>query len=334
MKDSLGSSNDSLASTQSTTTITIKKPYVPKSKQRILPPPPKPRQSKASITFDVKLNDLNDDDTKLDEEDEIKSSNLNTQQHQDHQVKLFESEIFNFKPSISSSVNLNHESTMPLPPPPPPLPPFMTSSTMSSTLPLPNIPSPPPPPPFITDSTTLPPPPPPPPPFLGLSDELSINKPPKQSSQPVPLLFSSDSFKNELKLAKTTPKSASSKTKNQLKPIDNSAAHNRSFDINEIKTFKFKSNSRVNVKERPSLGSQNMNPWDSLMNEIRSNGGNKLKKVSDTPTSKSSKHMKFNNDDNLVRDLNQILSQRSQFFKDDDDNESSDDESWSGFVNN
>lgn len=54
--------------------------------------------------------------------------------------------------------------------------------------------------------------------------------------------------------------------------------------------------------------------------------------------------MKFNTDtyennsgggSDLFRDLNHILSQRSQYFKKDDEDESSDDEgSWSGYVEN
>jgi hypothetical protein len=109
---------------------------------------------------------------------------------------------------------------------------------------------------------------------------------------------------------------------------------NKSFDLNEIKNFKFKNSANQEKKElRRSLISQNTNPWDSLMNEIRSNEAvNKLKKV--TSSEKKSKHMKFNSDffesdSNLVRDLNQILNERSQFFKEDDDeNNSSDDDSW------
>ena len=69
------------------------------------------------------------------------------------------------------------------------------------------------------------------------------------------------------------------------------------------------------------------------MNEIRSNEAvSKLKKVNNSE--KKSKHMKFNldcfdNDSNLVRDLNQILNERSQFFKEDEDeNDSTDDDSW------
>jgi len=69
------------------------------------------------------------------------------------------------------------------------------------------------------------------------------------------------------------------------------------------------------------------------MNEIRANEAvSNLKKVSNSE--KKSKQMKFNldcfeNDSNLVRDLNQILNERSQFFKEDEDeNDSTDDDSW------
>ncbi len=109
---------------------------------------------------------------------------------------------------------------------------------------------------------------------------------------------------------------------------------NKSFDINEIKNFKFKNSGNKEIKEqRRPLILQNKNPWDSLMNEIRSNEAvSNLKKVSNSE--KKSKQMKFNldcfeNDSNLVRDLNQILNERSQFFKEDEDeNDSTDDDSW------
>ena len=105
------------------------------------------------------------------------------------------------------------------------------------------------------------------------------------------------------------------------------------FDINEIKTFKFKKCSErksSNVKRHQREIKQN--PWDSLMNEIRANPCDKLKKVDSDD--KSSKQRKFSPDhidyeniqgSQLIRDLNLILSQRSHFFNDhEDDNDSSD----------
>ena len=100
------------------------------------------------------------------------------------------------------------------------------------------------------------------------------------------------------------------------------------FDLNEIKTFKFKKlNKTVNKRQN---NKKSENPWDSLMDEIRTNPCGKLKSIE-----KSSKHRKLSADNlslanfqgsQLIRDLNLILSQRSQFFNDNDEENESEDE--------
>jgi hypothetical protein len=155
---------------------------------------------------------------------------------------------------------------------------------------------------------------------------------------PPPILFSLEKFKAELQKAKTVQKPLATQTPNE-NTYSGSKSSNKSFDFNEIKTFKFKKLERKESR-LPLVASQN--PREMLMDEIRSNaGGNKLKKVSSSD--KKSKLMKFNTDNyknnsggsDLFRDLNNILSQRSQYFKKDEEDESSDDEgSWSGYVEN
>lgn len=283
---------------------TIKKQYVPKSKQRIIPPPPKPRPTnhiehsvKNAISFEIKLDDLNQTD--LNEEVE---SNLIDK-------KMSESDILSFNPSISSSINIENNEQNFMPPVPPPLPPLFMVSSIIKQLPISDLPS---------------------------IPSLPLNSIQQQSNIPIQLPFNSEMFKNELKNFKNPHKS-----NNKIKSVEKKT---KSFDINEIKNFKFK-NSALEKKEQrePLFISQNVNPWDSLMSEIRSNaGGTKLKKVIDSDDKSNSKHMKFNTendyngDSNLVRDLNQILSQRSQFFKEDDDEDcdSTDDESWNGISEN
>ena len=247
---------------------------------------------------------------------------------------MSESDLFQLKPILSSSLNSKQEF-------PDDFHSFnvlytnqlnkQTKSSISQPLlPLPSTPPPP---------SQLPPPPPPPPPlslFLSSSNaQLSSKKSPPLSNflnpdleKFKPDISSSEIFKNELGKAKNVLTSE----KQIIEEKKNSSI--KSFDINEIKNFKFKNLENKEIKEqRRPLILQSKNPWDSLMNEIRSNEAvSKLKKVSNSE--KKSKHMKFNldcfdNDSNLVRDLNQILNERSQFFKEDEDeNDSTDDDSW------
>jgi len=110
------------------------------------------------------------------------------------------------------------------------------------------------------------------------------------------------------------------------KPIKNSCSPVE-FDLNEIKTFKFKKNLKRGQNGKlvcKNIG--NDNPWDCLMNEIRTNPCGKLKKVG---------HLKFSADhldyanfqsSQLIRDLNLILNQRSRFFNDNEEDDDSSDE--------
>ena len=102
------------------------------------------------------------------------------------------------------------------------------------------------------------------------------------------------------------------------------------FDLNEIKTFKFKKGSKRSQAKAGGKGSGgSSNPWDCLMDEIRTNPCGKLKKVV------AAGHRKFSADNldyanfqgsQLIRDLNLILSQRSRFFNDHDEDDDSSDE--------
>ena len=138
---------------------------------------------------------------------------------------------------------------------------------------------------------------------------------------------------------------------NSNKRPSNQSQQKIEFDINEIKTFKFKntnrsasssSSSSKNGKKTTSSQLSNepiANSWDSLMNEIRSNAVNsRLRKVNDDAASGSeshaaigSKQRKYSDSlgSNLLRDLNFILNQRSKFFRQDDDVENFSGGSWS-----
>lgn len=252
----------------------IKKPYVPKSKQRILPPTqikkkpavvtPSLEQSvvdkKSAVSFEIKLDDTSK------------------------------------SPSIPSMV------PMAPPPPPPPMPDFF-GSTISQCI-----------------APSIPPPPPPPPLFFQATPEPVIKAPPP----PPPV---------------ATP----------LKTIEKNVTE---FDINEIKTFKFKkrSNSKIssdNQARSEPLPNNVTNSWSSLMNEIKT--GRKLRNVSTTSEEgttesaakrKSSSHNKQLPSSKLELDLNAILTQRSKFFSladdeddDDDENGSLSDSSWNTSTN-
>jgi len=310
----------------------IKKVFIPKSNQRIIPPP-KVRQTQANGKLKGNSSNtfVNLDETKI-YATEISSSNL-------FPKIISESELFQFKPTISSSIHTkqefpNHSPNLVLlsTSQPTSMLPLQLSSTLTSPPPMPPPPPPPPPLFFTSTSTQIPS-------SKSISSSLSIisnfemNKFKAEIPKPpTSQLFSSELFKNELSKVKNFRKLE--KTFKEEKINSSNYTSNKSFDLNEIKNFKFKNSANQEKKElRRSLISQNTNPWDSLMNEIRSNEAvNKLKKV--TSSEKKSKHMKFNSDffesdSNLVRDLNQILNERSQFFKEDDDeNNSSDDDSW------
>jgi hypothetical protein len=118
----------------------------------------------------------------------------------------------------------------------------------------------------------------------------------------------------------------------QLKtPAPRPAKKSAEFDLNEIKTFKFKKSTSRGGKRQQQANKQTPadNPWDCLMDEIRTNPCGHLKKVESR-----GRHRKFAasgldygnfQGSQLIRDLNLILSQRSQFFNDDEDEDSSDD---------
>lgn len=206
-----------------------------------------------------------------------------------------------FSPLMSSSEIMNKTIDVPTPPAPPPLPDFFQPSTNK-------VPPPPPLPNELFSSPFLTPPPPPPLPNLLI---------PTTNKKTTP---ASDFLKE---LQEMSPQPA----KNSQKPEKKTSTE---FDLNEIKTFKFKTKSKSplgNVKRHQAKA----NPWDSLMNEIRTNPCEKLKKVDGKS---GSKHRKLSADNldlanfqgsQLIRDLNLILNQRSQFFNDhDDENDSSD----------
>ncbi len=202
------------------------------------------------------------------------------------------------------------------PPQPPPIPPC-PSGLLSHNLPN-GVPPPPPPPlvgsPFTTPSVPqllLPPPPPPPPPM------------------PVDYLNNSQSISELIKSNIEVSSKTHGRNENKNKP--------REFDINEIKTFKFNTN-----KQRKEIVAKRenkpTNTWENLMDEIRMNPSEKLRKVTETDKqSRINKHKALENynnmdsDSRLLRDLNQILNQRSKFFNEDDDddeNGSSSSEAW------
>lgn len=207
------------------------------------------------------------------------------------------SEMPEFSPLMSSSEIMNQTVDIQAPPPPP-LPDFFKPS---------KVPTPPP----LSSLGIFATPPPPPPPLPNLLIQITNKK-----STPA------DDFLKELKEMSPQPAKINQKPASKQAPTE--------FDLNEIKTFKFKTKSKSplgNVKRH-----QQVNPWDSLMNEIRTNPCEKLKKVDGKS---GGKHRKLSADNlelanfqgssQLIRDLNLILNQRSQFFNDhDDENDSSD----------
>lgn len=116
------------------------------------------------------------------------------------------------------------------------------------------------------------------------------------------------------------------------------------FDINEIKTFKFKKSLKTNDEQQGGPNSKNTrlstsattsdtSPWGTLMEEIRSNaGGKNLKNVTkDDSASGSSAPTANSEESKLVNDLNSLLKERSKFFvnnDDDDDDETSSESEW------
>ncbi|RNA29448.1 hypothetical protein BpHYR1_004927 [Brachionus plicatilis] len=233
-----------------------KKPYVPKSKQRILPP------------------------------------NLN------QKVKIFKKE------EKTSADCLNDEvvSNSPIPPPPPPPLDFLPNNSIKP-------PAPPPLPPNISNAP-LPPPPPPPP-----LDLLSSNST-KPSPPQAPLLISSKSEKH----AKLKENS-----KHNERPKENTKIE---FDINEIKNFKFKKSAKSPPKKEKITINQ-FNSWDTLMNEIRTNGGRRLKNITNEASDRKTKcDLDLPLKTKLELDLTSILSERSKFFNLDDEEGSESDASW------
>lgn len=182
--------------------------------------------------------------------------------------------------------------TIPIPPPPPapPLSTLQIDKKVDIEL---NI--------ISTKPIEIPIPPPPPPP----------------PAPPLPIidLIKKDNF--ELKQKKIEQNSKISKESTNVK----------SFDINEIKNFKF--NKSKKPRSPPKDRKPQENSWNSLMDEIKSaNASSKLRKVSlERKKSKS----KVNNDDlsesKLIRDLNLIIAERSKFFNENDEDDSSSD-SW------
>jgi hypothetical protein len=268
----------------STKIVSTKKPYVPKSKQRILPPSNQKNnkqtiisKSNKGICFDIKLNEL---------------------------------EISQINDSDSSSSAFSP----PLPPPPPPPPPPLPSNLFNNG----NL------------QAGPPPPPPPPPPFPMdlLSSKVPLAPPPPP---PLPILASL--------LIPLENKTLNHQEKKEPSPNNNKQSSKAiEFDINEIKTFKFRKSPRQRVPKENTSKKLESNSWDSLMNEIRSESAKgKLRKV-DRCDDKKFKHRKYNDsiDDTnenlgskLVRDLNLILSQRNKFFTEDDSSENdSSSESW------
>ena len=94
----------------------------------------------------------------------------------------------------------------------------------------------------------------------------------------------------------------------------------REFDINEIKSFKFKTGTKDAGKraQTPKIASSQLNPWDNLMDEIRKNPCTNLKKTDNKSSNKQRRNTEYNSS-KLLRDLNLILSQRKIFFDDNDD---------------
>jgi hypothetical protein len=303
--------NKSSSPTSSNSTLTIKKPYVPKSKQRILP---------SNFGTKKRLNTT--------------SSLSNT---------ITKSQIIEEK--LDQNGFKNSLTTLP---PPPPLMPFdlFTIDNKSSK----NNAPPPPPPPFPIDlfqneAVNLVPPPPPLPLFINSDD----SKDQKSNENKVPHILPNQkpaipilTLKDELLIKQ--PLKQIEKNQQQQQP-----PKQKEFDINEIKTFKFKkrSNSKISVNDTAPKP-KNTNSWSCLMDEIKT--GTKLRNVNNSKTQddgdlntnrKKLNSSNYGKSSKLEFDLNLILSQRSKFFNrndDEDDDEDDDgsfsDSSWNAALNN
>ncbi len=222
-------------------------------------------------------------------------------------IKLNELEISQINDGDSSS---NFSPPLPVsPPPPPPLPSNLINNNNNNNK-------------NVQAGPVLPPPPPPPPLPINLLSSTKVPlAPPPSLSLLIPL---ENKSLNQQDKKETTLNN----NKQSSKVIE--------FDINEIKTFKFRKSPRQRVPKENTSKKSESNSWDSLMNEIRSESAKgKLRKV-DRCDDKKSKHRKYNDsiDDanenlgsKLVRDLNLILSQRNKFFTEDDSSDD-DSESW------
>lgn len=270
MKDSTTVSTSSLNSKQLDTEKTAKKPYVPKSKQRILP---------TSFGQKIKI---------FKKEESVLSESPNSQVMSNLPLEPT-------PPLLDTSSNISINPPPAPPPPPPPLIGLEKTSTLPTPPSLPiNAPLPPPPPPLdLFANNTFKPAPPPPPLLLPLISEKVVK--PKENSK------SSENRKENVQIE---------------------------FDINEIKNFKFKKSSKSPPKKENSSTNQ-FNSWETLMNEIKNNGGRKLKNITNETSNRKTKcDLDLPHKSKLELDLTSILSERSKFFNLDDEECSDSDSSW------
>jgi hypothetical protein len=187
----------------------------------------------------------------------------------------------------------------------------------------------------LTNAVSIPPPPPPPPLVGSLFTTSSLvpsasTLPPPPPPPPIPVDY--------LNSSQSIPKSIKSSIEVSNKTVVRNENKNKSreFDINEIKNFRFNTNKpRREISKRENKPT---NTWENLMDEIRMNPSEKLRKVTETDKqsridkNKALQHSNdMDSDSRLLRDLNQILNQRSKFFNEDDDddeNGSSSSEAW------